>query len=244
MRVCKQTMQTSSPHSRSMRDYTSIPFETFIGVFSVVPFLVLAYFYPLLPERVPLFLNLSGEVETWAAKGILSVFRVPLMAVVTQLVCLLMKYGVVQSQVVAPVNLDGEQQYLRFNAGLWDWFRWAVAIKMSAASLDTIFLSLDRFKFLSRPAFIVSAVAAGLGVVGALFYGYRLLVVRREMKREFVGEKVEPVDARHVYGRVFYFNPTDSALFVDRYIFNLGNKWVWVFIACLIAYPLLAFWPA
>ena len=31
---------------------------------------------------------------------------------------------------------------------------------MSAESVDTIFLSLERFKFLSRPAFITTAVAA------------------------------------------------------------------------------------
>jgi len=46
---------------------------------------------------------------------------------------------------------------------------------MSAESLNTIFLSLDRFRFLSRPLFIISAIAAALGVIGALTYGYRSL---------------------------------------------------------------------
>lgn len=127
---------------------------------------------------------------------------------------------------------------------LWDWLRWAIAFKMIAESLDTVFLSLERFKFLSRPAFITSAIATAFGAVGALIYGYRLLAMRRKMKQEFVEEKVrEPVDARHVYGRFLYFNPSDSALFVNRYLFNFGNKWAWIFIACIIAYPLLAFWP-
>jgi uncharacterized membrane protein len=91
-------MQTSSPPSRRLRDYSNLPFEIFIAVFTIVPFLVLSYFYPALPERVPLFLNLRGDVETWAEKTALSVFRIPLMAAVTQVVCLLMKYGVVQWQ--------------------------------------------------------------------------------------------------------------------------------------------------
>ena len=239
----------SSQQSQPLRDYTNIPFEIFIAVFSVLPFFVLAYFYSVLPDRVPLFMKLNGEVAVWAEKSVLSVFRVPLMAVITQLVCLLMKYGTVQSKVVAPLEIAIEQtqlqeQYVSLNAGLWDWFRWAVAFKMSAESLDTIFLSLERFKFLSRPAFIITAIAALLGVAGALFYGYRLLVVRRAMKEKLGDAKVQkPVDARRVYGGVLYFNPSDSALFASKYVFNFANKWAWFFIACIIAYPLLMFLP-
>ena len=58
----------------------------------------------------------------------------------------------------------------------------------------------------------------------------------------FGDEVEEPVDTRHVYG-ILYFNLSDSALFVSRYGLNFGNKWAWVLIACIIAYPLLAFWP-
>src|SRR2546425_162482 len=239
----------SSTQSQSLRDYTNISFEIFIVLFSILPFFVLAYFYSLLPERVPVFLNLNGEVETWAEKSVISVFRVPLMAVVTQIVCLLMKYGTLHSKAVAPLELAIEQtklqeQYLSLNANLWDWFRWAVAFKMSAASLDTIFLSLERFKFLSRPAFIISAIAALLGVGGALFYGYRMLVVSREIKEKFGNAEVrKPVDARRVYGGVLYFNPSDCSLFASKYVFNFANKWAWVFIACIIAYPLLMLLP-
>ena len=243
-------MQTSSPQSRRLRDYTSIPFEIFIVTFNLLPFIVLAYFYPALPQRLPLYLNLSGEVETWVEKSLLSVFRVPLIAVVMQVVCLLMKYGVVQLQSIAPPNIDiGRtkllEQLLKLNAGLWDWFRWSIAFKMIAESLDTIFLSLERFKFLSRPAFIISVIATALGVLGALFYVYRLLAATREMTRKFVETKVGgSIDAHYVYGGVFYFNRSDSALFAGRYVLNFGNKWAWVFIACFIAYPLLAFWSA
>ena len=243
-------MQTSPPQSRRLRDYTNIPFEIFILAFTLLPFLVLAYFYAAIPERVPLYLTLKGEVSTWAQKSALSVFRVPLMAVAFQVVCLLMKYGALQSRAVTAVEIDIEQtkleeQYVRLSAGLWDWLRWATAIKMIAESVNTIFLSLERFRFLSKSLFITSAVAAALGVLAALYYGYRLLAVWRMMKQKFGDKKVEePVDARHVYGRFLYFNPSDPALFVRPYGFNFGNKWAWVFIACIIAYPFLAFWPA
>ena len=242
-------MQMSFPKSERLSDYTNISFEIFIAAFTILPFFVLAYFYPSLPERVPLFLNLSGEVEVWGEKSWLSVFRVPLMAVVTQVLCLLMKYGVLQSEVILPVeNADNyarlRKQFTVLNVGLWDWFRCLVAFKMSAASLDTIFLSLERFRFLSRPAFTVTFVAALLSIAGALFYGYRLLRVKRKIKRRFGDAKNQkPIDARRVYGGVLYFNPTDSALFVNKYGFNFANKWAYVFIACIIAYPLLVFLP-
>jgi uncharacterized membrane protein len=232
-----------------LRDYTNIPFEIFIVVFSILPFFVLAYFYPILPARVPVFLNLSGEVATWAEKSLFSVFRVPLMAVDTQLVCLLMKYGTVKCETIVPLEAATEQaeyqrQYIGLQVSLWDWFRCLVAFKMSAASLDTIFLSLERFKFLSRPAFAITTIAALLSIAGALLYGYRLLVLRRRMREKLGDVRIQKaIDPRHVYAGVLYFNRSDPALFVSKYIFNFANKWAYVFIASIITYPLLAFSP-
>jgi hypothetical protein len=42
-----------SPQSQPLRDYTNIKFEILIVVFSILPFFVLAYFYHVLPEQVP-----------------------------------------------------------------------------------------------------------------------------------------------------------------------------------------------
>ena len=236
-----------SSQTQSLRNLTNMKFEILIVAFTILPFFVLAYFYPLLPERVPQFLTLTGEVETWAQKSVISVFRVPLIAVVTQIFLLLMRYGTASSTAFASFEVVSEQaklqkEYLRFNAGLWDWFRWTAAFKMIAESLSTIFLSLERFKFLARPTFVITLIASVIGVAGALFYFYRLLVVRRDLKARFGNEYViGPVDTRRVYGRVLYFNPSDPALFVNKYIFNFANKGAWIFIGCIICYPLLVF---
>jgi len=240
----------SSSQRRPLRELANIKFEIFIVAFTILPFFILAYFYSSLPERVPQFLTLTGEVETWAAKSVGSVFRVPLMAVDTQIVCLLVRYGTLQSGASVFLEVAREQsklqeQYLRLNAGLWDWFRWTVAFKMSAESVNTIFLSLERFKFFARATFVITAMASLIGVAGGLFYLYRLLVVRHELKTRFGSEAIQAsVDTRRVYGGVLYFNPSDPALFVSKYIVNFANKWAWIFIACLIAYPLLVFLPA
>ena len=238
-----------SSQTQPLRDLTNIKFEIFIVAFTILPFFMLACFYPLLPERVPQFLTLTGEVATWAEKSVISVFRVPLMAVVTQIVCLLMKYGTLQSGALPSVEVASEhsklqERCLHLNAGLWDWFRWTVAFKMSAESLNTVFPSVERFKYLARPTFVITAMASLIGVAGALFYLCRLLMVRREMKARFGDEYVpKPVNTRRVYGGILYFNPYDPALFVSNYIFNFANKWAWIFIACIITYPLLVFLP-
>src|SRR5918997_2848215 len=101
-------MQTPSPQPQRLSEYTNIWVEIFVAAFTILPFLVLAYFYPMLQERVPLFMNLNGEVAVWGEKSWLSVFRVALMATVTQVVCLLMKYSVVQPEVALPVGSDDD----------------------------------------------------------------------------------------------------------------------------------------
>ena len=242
-------MQMPLTQSQRLSDHTYISVEIFVAAFTILPFVALVYFYTLLPERVPLFMNLNGEVAVWGEKSWLSVFRVPLMAAITQAVCLLMKYGVLQAEVASPVEQGDEharlyKQSATLSAGLWDWFRCIAALKMSAATLDTIFLSIERFKFLSRPAFVVTFIVALLSITVALYYGYRLFILKREIRERFGETKPrKPVDASRVYGGVLYFNPSDSALFVSRYVFNFANVWAWVFIACVIAYPLLVFLP-
>ena len=244
-------MQTTPTQSRRLRDYTNTPFEIFVAALTALPFLALAYFYPAIPERVPLFLTLGGEVETWGSKSLLSVFRVPLMALVTQLFCLSMKYGALKSEPAAPFQgadartAESRERYLGLWARLWDCFRCAAAIKMSAASLNTVFLSVGALGFLSRPAYAVTAAAALLSAAGALFYGYRLLAVRRELRGRHGDLNIpKPPDGRRVYAGLFYFDPSDPSPFARGHLLNLANGWAWVFVACLLAYPLLVFLPA
>jgi uncharacterized membrane protein len=51
------------------------------------------------------------------------------------------------------------------------------------------------------------------------------------------------IDKTHVFAGFVYYNSEDSAPFVDKYIFNFANKYVYALMACVVAYPLLVFWP-
>ena len=235
-------------HNNGLRSYTSLPIEFIVVTLTILSFIVLAYFYPTMSGRVPLFMNLNGEVATWAEKTVFSVFRVPLLAVVTQIVCLVIKADVVQPRTTAPslehseLHARQRQRQTKLSAGLWDWLRLTVAFKMASESVETVFLSVPKYNFLARPAFFVTAIVTLVGLTCALIYLYRLLILAREMKKQ--GVLVDnPVDPRQVYFDVFYFNRSDPALFVWKYGINWANTWTWVLVACVIVYLLLVFLP-
>ncbi|HEY0004912.1 MAG TPA: DUF1648 domain-containing protein [Pyrinomonadaceae bacterium] len=228
----------------------NLPFELLVAVMTVAPILVLVYFYTALPDRVPMFLNLHGDVIAWARKGLISVFHLPAMGIVLQVLCLLMKYSPLQARVNPPTEktedfLSYLDQTLKAHMRLWDWMRLMVAFKWIGASLVVIFLSFERLRPLATGYTIISLLATAIAIVCVLFYGHRLLLIKRRMKAEFGSSHLQTrVDAAHLYGGIFYYNPADPSLFVGRHVLNLGNRWSYAFIACFVAYPLLVFLPS
>ena len=246
--------------SRTLKDYSSTPFEILLAVLTFAPIGILFYFYPALPEQIPVFLNLRGEVEVWAAKSIGSVFRVPAMAIDLQLICLLMKYGTVKSQRAVTTEADSktinfQTQVIGLTTRLWDWLRCLVAFKMAAASLEIVFMNIDSLRFLWTPAWLLTWIAALLSIVAAILYCYRLWQTKSAMERAGIPWKAHQVESANptskgpsttarrtnLIGGFLYFNPHDPAMFVEKYLLNFGNKWSYAFIASLIAYPLLVF---
>ena len=240
---------STPPPAPGLRDYTNLPFEVFIAAFTLLPILVLIYFYPALPERVPEYLNLHGEVEVWGRKGFASVFRLPLMAIDLQMLCLLMKYGLWKDKLVQPAEDTKElatykEESFKLSLRLGNWFRAFIAIKLGASSLEVIFFSIEKFHFLTTATRVTSWAASILGIAGAFFYSYRLLIVNRKQKEAGGYARVpRPTDRSHLHGGIFYYNRADPSWFTDKYLPNFGNRWVYVFFACLFCLPLLMFWP-
>ena len=54
--------------TRSLADYTHIALEALIVLLVITPTVVLVYYYPSLPERVPVHWGLHGEPNGWARK--------------------------------------------------------------------------------------------------------------------------------------------------------------------------------
>src|SRR5687768_7145603 len=111
-------MSTRSSPTRFL-NYTNLRFEILIAAFTVVPILALVYFYPSLPERLPEYLNLNGEVLVWGRKGFASVFRLPLMAIDLQALCLLSKYGLWRNRLARSVPTAEYEASLKLQMNLW-----------------------------------------------------------------------------------------------------------------------------
>jgi uncharacterized membrane protein len=237
---------SADPPPIRFADHTNILFEVFIISFTVLPILVLIYFYPQLPERVPEYLNLHGEVEVWGRKSLASVFRLPLMAIDMQMLSLLMKYGLWQGGLVRPAQPAETYavESLKLSSRLWDWFRALIAFKLGASSLEVIFLTNDRLHSLATTMRTISWAAAVLGIIGAGFYLYRLIPMSRKLRQMSGADEVNEHDRpTHLLAGIFYYNPSDPSLFVKKYWLNFANKWAYVFLLCLVCLPLLMFLP-
>ena len=233
------------PAPRHLSAYSNVAFEILVVGLTLMPVIVLVFFYQQLPAQIPVFLNLRGEVEVWAAKSVASVFRLSAMAFDLQLLCFLMKYGTVKSQTdVEEVLAHHQERMVRLTTRLWDSFRLLVAVKLAAASLDVVFIGVGWLRFLWRPAWLLTWAAAIGSIVAAGWYGYRLWQMKRDLKTLPAPSVLQHATRERLMAGIIYFNPKDQALFVEKYLLNFGNKWVYVLIACLVAYPLLVFLPA
>ena len=236
----------SSPHQ--FRDHTNVGLELVIVALTLLPFFALLFFYSSLPERIPQYLNLNGDVAVWGRKSAFSVFRLPLMALDLQMICVLMKYGVWQGSANQSAE-DSEplatyrKESIKLSLNLWDWFRAFIAIKLGASSIEIIFYSFERFHSLTTLTRITSWAASVLGIAGAAFYGYRLLTVNRKLKEAGGSVRIPRAISRQNSRGIFYYNPDDPSWFSDRYAPNFGNKWVYLFLACLLCLPVLMFLP-
>ena len=233
----------ASKSSERLGDYTSLTLEIIVAALTFFPIAVLVYLYSALPESIPVFMNLRGEVEVSAAKSVISVFRVPAMAIDLQLIFLLMKYGTIKSQrkLSSTVNQDYLQYQSRatlLTARLWDSFRVLAALKMASESVYVIFMNNERMNLLWNIVRVTTWVATLFTIVAAVYFGYRLLRLKRGMKGP---EPADQIDKSRLLAGFIYFNPHDAAPFVSKYAFNFANKWVYALLICLVAYPLLVF---
>ena len=125
-----------------------------------------------------------------------------------------MKYSVLQSEDALPIENNADD-YARHHkqsavseASALDWFRCISAFKMSAATFDTIFLSIERFNVLQNrlsPSHLLSLCFRS----GRALLRLSFVILKRRMKESVRGTQntQKPAEASRVYGGVLYFNP-------------------------------------
>ncbi|HEX8746277.1 MAG TPA: DUF1648 domain-containing protein [Pyrinomonadaceae bacterium] len=244
----------SAVRRRHLSEYTSIYLEAVILLLTVVPSLFLIYYYPRLPERIPVHWNWRGQPDGWGRKSFGSVFALSMMLVYLQGLFLLIKHGLLTVKMTLPVEgaeeyLKGKEQFLNMVMRLMDCVRVLVASMMSALLLSIVFGSVEYLRRLTVIAGAVDVLSTLLLVAACIYFTVRLVRLDRRLKRAVGRAYVQRGrDAARWYaGGLFYYNPDDPALFVEKlvgfgYTFNMANRWVYVYLAYMILPPLILSW--
>ncbi len=241
--------------TRHLSDYTSLALEVMVVLLTIAPVLVLVYYYPQLPSRIPAHWNWRGQPDRWTEKSYHAVFSLAAMLVYMQGLLLFIKHGLLSVKMTLPAEhteeyLNLKEEMLAQTVKLLDWTRICLGILLGSITVNIVFSAIERLHFLSGIVAIALWVSTALLVLGVAVAIYRFYKIDRRLKaavgRVYVQRRS---DAAHWYlGGLIYFNKEDPALWVEKlvgwgYTFNMANKWVYLYLAVMIAVPLLLILP-
>jgi uncharacterized membrane protein len=145
--------------------------------------------------------------------------------------------------------LNGKEKFLNVTMRLMDWVRVMTALLLSALLANIVLSSVAHLRFLSRVVAVVASLDGLALALICIYFTYRLFKIDRQLKRTVGRVYVQRErDARHWYaGGLFYYNPDDPALFVEKmvgfgYTFNMANRRIYVYLAYMVLLPLVMSW--
>lgn len=127
-------------------------------IITISPFVLLPVFYDNIPQEVAIFVDMKGNPILMMDKSFFSVFRLPLMGIMTQIICFTM----------FSVKLEYERER---NQTLWLTVSFLAALKMSLTSMEV--LIYDNVEMLNIVRAIILIVVC-IAVVSIVFNVYSL----------------------------------------------------------------------
>ena len=228
---------------RHLRDFSNFWVELSVIALAIAPFAILIFYYPNLPDVVPIHWNASGEADGWAKKGFSSVFFLPVLAAFLQIFWIILKQDIIKARLRVPADqaekiLSLKEISLQANVGMVDWCRIACGVLLGTVAL----LVLSTIAPPSVAAALNISVWTILVVMlsGMAFYLYRMILVNREIKA--LTGQITFQTAAEMEGwtdGLFYYNPQDAAFMVEKpggvgYTMNFAHKRALLYLALIV----------
>jgi uncharacterized membrane protein len=137
------------------------------AIITVVPAILTGIYYPYMPDKIPLFVNLMGEPVMQADKTIFTAFRLPVMTLILQAICLVFFLGCRKNTAEKP-----ETAVLFRN--FWIVLSITAAIKMGFSTIPITGIIPGNL----MPLFRITAV--GAAILGVIY----LLICLAQMYKE------------------------------------------------------------
>ena len=228
---------------RVLRDFTNSWLEVITVLLTVAPFTVLVFYYPLLPDVVPIHWNVAGEADGWAEKNFSSVFFLPVLAAYLQVFWIILKQDIIQARFRVPAEqaeqvLSLKEISLQASVGMIDWCRLFCGLLLGTTTLMIV------------SPIVSPSVASALNIsiwanlilllAGMGFYLYRMVLASREIK-SLTGQ-ITFQTAEEMQGwtdGLFYYNSKDAAFMVEKpggvgYTINFAHKRSILYLALVI----------
>ena len=228
---------------RRLRDFSNLWLETVVILLTIAPFAVLAFYYPQLPDVVPIHWNVAGDADGWANKSFFSVFAPAILATYLQIFWIILKQDIIQARFRVPAEqaeevLSLKEISLQASVGMIDWCRLICGLLLGTVAV--LILSPIVAPSIASALNIATWANLVLLLAGLAFYLYRMILASREIK-SLTGQ-VTFQTAEEMQGwtdGLIYYNPKDAAFMVEKpggvgYTINFAHKRAIVYLALIL----------
>ena len=244
----------TSLRTRRLADYTIILLEALLVVLAITPFVILVYYYPSIPERVPVHWGFNGMPDRWARKTLSTVFFIPVLSTYLQSWFLLLKYDLVHAKMTLPadqaeVYLAAKEKLIVTSMRMMDWLRGLIAILLGLVSMFILFTTIESLRHWMPIANLSIWPLVALLLVVIFYYLFRFMAINNALEEATGNSNVQRESEAEKWssGGLFYYNPNDPALIVEKrdglgFTYNFAGKGIRLRIAFLALVPIIILW--
>lgn len=222
--VHSASLAAESPEVRGMWALLLLPFMILVAAG-----MYLNAHWADIPQRFPIHFDAAGP-NGWSTKSVKGVYGILLIGGLLQCVFLFFIYGI-KTGTRRAVPGSPRMRFMKVNIWMLIIFHWLLGILFGYISLLPVMTS--------KPAgWLIGAFTV---VVVGISMAFTVYIVKLQGQ---ASDSENTPDSSWIWGGIFYYNPEDPALLVEKrigigYTFNMANRMSWGFFAMVALVVLL-----